>query len=87
VLASAGYPGAYAKGLPISGLNALPEGAMAFYAGTARKDGQVVTAGGRVLAVSAVAADLPHALHQAYAAAQRIVFDGVHYRNDIGQVG
>jgi phosphoribosylamine--glycine ligase len=89
VLASAGYPGAYAKGLPISGLEDLPNDAIAFHAGTARrdgqKDGQVVTAGGRVLAVSATSGDLTNALQKSYAAIQHIQFEGMHYRTDIGQ--
>jgi phosphoribosylamine---glycine ligase len=84
VLASAGYPGAYAKGLPISGLDALPDGVMAFHAGTALKQDQVVTSGGRVLAVSAVGSDLNAALDRAYAGVKSIHFEGAHYRKDIG---
>ena len=86
VLASAGYPGTYAKGLPISGLDALPGGVMAFHAGTAQRDGQVVTSGGRVLAVSAVGSDLNVALDRAYAGVKSIHFEGAHYRKDIGRI-
>jgi len=86
VLAAPGYPGSYPKGLPISGLDeagALQD-AMVFHAGTATKDGRIVTNGGRVLAVSAIGADLQAALERAYGAARHIRFDGVHYRRDIG---
>ena len=85
VLASAGYPGVYAKGLPISGLDALPQDVMAFHAGTASKDGRVVTSGGRVLAVSAVGSDLNAALEKAYSSIKCIHFEGAHYRKDIGR--
>ena len=85
VLASAGYPGAYAKGLPISGLELLPSDIMAFHAGTASKDGRVVTSGGRVLAVSAVGSDLNAALDKAYVGVKTIHFEGAHYRKDIGR--
>ncbi|HLU10166.1 MAG TPA: phosphoribosylglycinamide synthetase C domain-containing protein, partial [Oceanobacillus sp.] len=56
-----------------------------FHAGTELKDGQVVTAGGRVLAVSGRASDLPTALQRAYAHIEHIHFEGMHYRHDIGQ--
>ena len=85
VLASAGYPGAYPKGLPIGGLDVLPADVIAFHAGTVQKDEQVVTSGGRVLAVSAVGANLDAALNAAYIGASRIHFDGAHYRKDIGR--
>ncbi|MEM9296709.1 MAG: phosphoribosylglycinamide synthetase C domain-containing protein, partial [Planctomycetota bacterium] len=89
VLASGGYPGDYRKGLPITGLDDLaaeddPD-VTVFHAGTARNaDGQVVTAGGRVLSVSAVADTIPAARDKANAAAERIAFDGAHFRRDIG---
>ena len=85
ILASGGYPGSYRKGLPISGLDqaAAVDDAIVFHAGTALKDGQVVTAGGRVLAVTALGADLRAAVGRAYEAAAKIHFDGVHYRTDI----
>jgi phosphoribosylamine--glycine ligase len=87
VLASGGYPGHYAKGLPIEGLaqSDLRPNVKVFHAGTALHDQQVITAGGRVLAVSAVDTDLPSALKRAYAAVQDIHFDHCHYRTDIGK--
>jgi phosphoribosylamine--glycine ligase len=63
----------------------VPDDAILFHAGTALKDGQIVTAGGRVLAVSAVGDDLPAALNRAYAGVGRIRFEGMHYRRDIGK--
>jgi phosphoribosylamine---glycine ligase len=86
VLASGGYPGAYKKGLPITGLkeaSSLP-GVVVFHAGTAVKDGQVVTAGGRVLAVSAIGETPIAAQQKAYEAAALIHFEGVQFRTDIG---
>jgi phosphoribosylamine--glycine ligase len=87
-LAAPGYPGSYPKGLPISGLEsfAQDESAVVFHAGTARQGDQIVTAGGRVLAVSAPGIDLPAALTSAYNAVERIHFEGMHYRRDIGQL-
>jgi phosphoribosylamine--glycine ligase len=87
VAAALGYPGSYEKGLPISGLSraAAMEGVEVFHAGTRRDDdGSVVTSGGRVLAVTGLADDLPAALSRAYAGIQQIRFDGMHYRQDIG---
>lgn len=86
VLASPGYPGNYPKGLPISGLETQSEGVVVFHAGTVRKDGKVVTAGGRVLSVSGVGRDLPTALRRAYAHIEHIHFEGMHFRRDIGSV-
>ena len=84
VLASGGYPGTYRKGKPISGLDdAARDGALVFHAGTAADGAQVVTAGGRVLAVSGLGIDVPDARAAAYAAADRITFDELHRRNDI----
>ena len=85
VLAAGGYPGRHRKGLPISGLDAAGTvaDAIVFHAGTALKDGQAVTAGGRVLAVTALGSDLRAAVGRAYEAAAKIHFDGVHYRTDI----
>ncbi len=87
VLASPGYPGSYPTGLPIGGLDSLAEqgDVIAFHAGTALKDGQVVTAGGRVLAITALGGDLPDALNTAYSGVGHIHFDGMHYRRDIGR--
>jgi phosphoribosylamine--glycine ligase len=86
VASSAGYPGKYKTGLPITGLAEaakLPD-VQVFHAGSALKDGQVVTAGGRVLGVTAVAPSLEEALARAYEAIKLLHFDGIYYRNDIG---
>ena len=89
ILASGGYPQQYEKGKAIAGLadGQLPEGgATVYHAGTARgADDALVTSGGRVLGVTAVADDLPGALAAAYKAADRIAFDGLYRRSDIGQ--
>jgi phosphoribosylamine--glycine ligase len=87
VLASAGYPGNYKKGLPITGIEAAEklDDIIIFHAGTAIKDDQIVTAGGRVLNVTATAATLDEALDKAYAAIKLINFDGMQYRTDIGR--
>jgi phosphoribosylamine--glycine ligase len=85
VMASGGYPGNYAKGKVITGLdaaNALPN-TKVFHAGTALKDGQIATNGGRVLGVTALGKDLKSAQAAAYAAVERIHFEGAHYRRDI----
>jgi phosphoribosylamine--glycine ligase len=85
IMASGGYPGAYAKGKVIGGLEAaakLPN-TKVFHAGTAMADGRVVTNGGRVLGVTAWGKDLPVARQAAYAAVERIQFEGAHYRRDI----
>jgi phosphoribosylamine--glycine ligase len=86
VLASGGYPGEYRTGFPIDGLDraeARP-GVTVFHAGTARRDDRLVTAGGRVLGVTAVAPDVAAAVQAAYAAAADIRFEAMHYRRDIG---
>ena len=85
VMASGGYPGSYPKGKVIAGLdaaNSLP-GTKVFHAGTALKDGQVVTNGGRVLGVTGLGADLKSALATAYQAVESIRFEGAHFRRDI----
>jgi len=86
VLASAGYPGAYEKGLPIEGLEAAAqqEGVVVFHAGTAKKDGRIVTNGGRVLGVTALGRDVVQARERAYGAAERIRWTGKYARTDIG---
>lgn len=87
MMASGGYPGAYRTGFPITGIEraeSMP-GVHVFHAGTAVEDGRLVTAGGRVLGVTAVAPDLPAAIERAYAAAAEIHFEGMHYRRDIGR--
>lgn len=85
IAASAGYPAGAEKGVPIHGLDAtLPKGVEIFHAGTARDaDGDIVTAGGRVLAVTAVADNLRRALGKAYDAMGSISFRGMQYRRDI----
>ena len=89
VLASGGYPVAYEKGKEITGLTEgqLPDApeVTIYHAGTAVKDGKLVTAGGRVLGVTATGDTLPQALDKAYAAARRIHFEGAHMRSDIGR--
>ena len=80
---SGGYPEAYEKGFPITGLH--PEGCVTFHAGTAVKDGQMVTAGGRVIAVSAYGKDKAEALAQAMKGAQEVQFEKKYFRSDIGQ--
>ena len=88
ILASGGYPKAYKKGLPISGLEEngqLPgEPAEVFHAGTKLESGRYYTNGGRVLGVTATASSLEEAVSRAYAAADRISFEGLHRRGDIG---
>ena len=85
VLASGGYPGAYETGLPISGLDAVDADVEVFHAGTRRSDaGALLTAGGRVLSVVATAPTLAAARAKAYANVERIRFEGVHFRRDIG---
>ena len=86
VMASAGYPGRYETGLPITGVAAaaaLP-GITVFHAGTAMSSDVLVTAGGRVLGVQALGADATSAIRAAYGGVERIRFDGAHYRRDIG---
>ncbi|MBI3649287.1 MAG: phosphoribosylamine--glycine ligase [Actinobacteria bacterium] len=85
VLASGGYPGEYRTGMPIAGLEAAGEvdGVVVFHAGTKERQGRVVTAGGRVLAVSALGATLAEARARAYEAVERISFEGMQYRTDI----
>ncbi|MNM56327.1 Phosphoribosylamine--glycine ligase [compost metagenome] len=83
VLASPGYPASYPKGLVISGLEQV-QNALVFHAGTAKNaDGEWVTNGGRVLGVVGLGRDIAEARNKAYAEAERIVFEGKHYRTDI----
>jgi phosphoribosylamine--glycine ligase len=86
ILASPGYPGSYPKGLPISGLEQEAADVMVFHAGTAVRDGQVVTAGGRVLAVTGYGSDRETALNRAYGHIEHLHFEGMQYRRDIGRV-
>ena len=87
VMASGGYPKSYPKGLPISGLNAQGQTAhcLVYHAGTQYDGQQFITAGGRVLGVTATADTLKDALARAYDGVNEIHFDQVHYRKDIGQ--
>ena len=85
VLASGGYPLDYKKGYPISGLEEAGKSAVVFHAGTAQKDGQIVTNGGRVLGVTALGDTLEQAIGHAYAAAAPISFQDMHFRRDIGR--
>ncbi len=86
VAASKGYPGNYEKGKVISGLNEVTSSKelAVFHAGTTRKEKQIVSAGGRVLSVAAVADSIPLAREKAYEQLRKIQFDGVHWRSDIG---
>lgn len=86
VLASGGYPDAYETGKPIEGLPEADaeDGVLVFHAGTALRDGQVVTAGGRVLTVVGSGADYRSAIARAYDGVRHIRFEGLHYRKDIG---
>ncbi len=87
IMASGGYPGSYAKGIKINGLDSKGsvEGATVYHAGTKLADGEFLTNGGRVLGVTARAENLPKALEKAYAATEKIAFDGAHKRSDIGR--
>jgi phosphoribosylamine--glycine ligase len=87
VLASGGYPGAFEKGKPIAGLEAAARmpGVYVFHAGTALRDGVVVTDGGRVLTVVGHGADIDSAIDRAYAGVRCITFEGMHLRRDIGR--
>ncbi|MFW6055995.1 MAG: phosphoribosylamine--glycine ligase, partial [Chloroflexota bacterium] len=83
VLASGGYPGPYKKGIPISGLDNVDADVTVFHAGTTMRDGNVVTNGGRVMAVVATGATLGEARERVYAQVPRISFEGMMYRADI----
>lgn len=89
VLASKGYPGAADLGKVITGIEAAESlgGVKLFHAGTTFRDRKLLTAGGRVLGVTAIAEDLPSAIERAYAAVSKINFEGMHFRRDIGVKG
>lgn len=84
MLVSGGYPEKYVKGYPISGINEV-DGSIVFHSGTAAKDGNVVTNGGRVIAVSSYGKDKEEALHKSFTEAQKIQFTDKYFRRDIGQ--
>ena len=84
MLVSGGYPGTYRKGLVISGIDSV-DGSMVFHAGTTVKDGNVVTNGGRVIAVSSYGQSLAEALGKSMGEAAKIEFEGKYFRRDIGQ--
>lgn len=87
VMASGGYPGSYKKGVEMFGMdeNGQVEGATVYHAGTKYENGKFYTNGGRVLGVTAKGQTLDEALDKAYAAVEKISFDGAHYRKDIGR--
>ena len=84
MMVSGGYPQAYEKGFPISGINDV-EGSIVFHAGTTMKDGQVVTAGGRVICVVSYGKDKAEALEKSFKEAQKIQYQGKYFRRDIGK--
>ena len=86
IMASGGYPKSYPKGIEIKGLtNGQLDGVIVYHAGTALKDGKLVTAGGRVLGVTALGDTLEEALEKSYDGVKKIEFENAHYRKDIGK--
>ena len=83
MLVSGGYPEDYQKGKVISGLEVQSE-SLIFHAGTCLKDGKVLTSGGRVLAITSLANDFKEALKKSYSQIEKISFEGMYYRKDIG---
>ncbi len=87
VAASAGYPGSYRKGLPISGLPQESDDLIVFQAGTKRVNNELLTSGGRVLSVTGLGGSLEEAVRRAYEGVEHIRFEGMQYRHDIGKIG
>ncbi len=87
VMASGGYPGSYERGKEIRGLDEVArlKDVLVFHAGTANRDGKILTSGGRVLGVTALGDGFPDTIAKAYDAVRTIHFDGAHYRRDIGR--
>ena len=83
VMASGGYPAHYDTGFPITGLPEVPEGVLVFHSGTCLQEDKIVTAGGRVLAVTALGDSLREAVDLAYSGVKKIHFQGAHFRDDI----
>jgi phosphoribosylamine--glycine ligase len=86
VMASGGYPGSYKTGFPISGLDDLDKDVTVFHAGTKLEEGEIVTGGGRVLAVVGRAKTIAEAREKVYNNISRINFEGGHYRKDIALI-
>lgn len=87
ILASGGYPGSYRKGLPISGLNRVDDDIVVFHSGTSRGEkGEILTAGGRVLGVTALGKTHEEAREKAFKNAEKISFEAMHFRRDIGLI-
>lgn len=86
VIAAKGYPGAYQKGMAIDGLDAAGrmKDVMVFHAGTSKKDGRIITNGGRVLGITALGSTIQKAIARAYQAVAKIAWDGAYFRKDIG---
>ncbi len=87
VLSSRGYPGSYEKGLAVKGLDDVKglDGVKVFHAGTALKDGEIVTSGGRVLGVTGLGTDIKDAIERTYRAVEKISWEGAYFRKDIGR--
>ena len=84
MMVSGGYPQEYKKGFPITGIDAVKD-SVVFHAGTAEKEGDIVTAGGRVIAVSSYGQTQNEALVKSFTEANKIQFEGKYFRRDIGQ--
>lgn len=84
IMSSAGYPGPYEKGEVISGLDQVVHSSIVFHAGTAAKDREIITKGGRVLGITAIGETLKEARELAYKSVEKVSFNGAHYRTDIG---